>query len=57
MGCLECGDNEYASKQFPNVNWLCPKCDEKWAKIGEQTEEELKNGKRVQISRKKRSSN
>ncbi|QJT70450.1 hypothetical protein [Microcystis phage MaeS] len=57
MGCLECGDNEYVSKQFPNVNWLCPKCDEKWVKIGEQTEEELKNGKRVQVSRKKRSSN
>lgn len=42
------------SKQFPQLNWLCPKCDEKWVEIGEQVEGDLKNGNREQVNRKKR---
>ncbi len=53
MGCLECGDSD----NIKWLHWLCDKCESKYEKIGKQYEEELKNGKRVQVNRKKRSSN
>lgn len=54
MACLECGsmDDEKWLK-----NWLCGKCEDKFVKLGKEDEEAIDNAKRIQASRKKRSSN
>lgn len=51
MGCLECGNLD----NIEPLHWLCNKCETKWIKIGEQVEEVMKNGKRIQTNRSKRS--
>ncbi len=53
MGCLECGDLD----NIEWLHWFCNKCEAKYEKLGKQVKEEMENGKRVHISRKKRSSN
>jgi len=47
MGCLECGcffDTKNGHQ------WVCDKCSDKWIKIGEQVEKELKEKRGMKIT-------